>query len=131
MSKLPGHAIARWFVKGSHDIEMTTNTKSRRRTRAGANVFLDLGFPPREAKRLLAHADAQIDESIRLKQQLMDEIAEWMKEANVTQAVAAEVLRVTRPRVSDVVNHKVEKFTIDALVSMLARIGKQVRLAVQ
>ena len=28
-------------------------------------------------------------------------------------------IHVTRPRVSDVVNHKVEKFTIDALVSML------------
>ena len=54
-----------------------------------------------------------------------------MKQASVTQAVAAEVLHVTRPRVSDVVNHKVEKFTIDALVSMLGRIGKQVRLAVQ
>jgi len=115
----------------TRSIEMTIDTKSYHRTRAGANVFLDLGFPPEEAKRLLAHADAQIDESIRLKQQLMDEIAEWMKEASVTQAVAAEVLRVTRPRVSDVVNHKVEKFTIDALVSMLARIGKQVRLAVQ
>jgi predicted XRE-type DNA-binding protein len=110
---------------------MSIDTKSRHRTRAGGNVFLDLGFPPEEAKRLLAHADAQIDESIRLKQQLMDEIAEWIEEASVTQAVAAEVLRVTRPRVSDVVNHKVEKFTIDALVSMLARIGKQVRLAVQ
>jgi predicted XRE-type DNA-binding protein len=33
--------------------------------------------------------------------------------------------------VSDLVNHRVEKFTIDALVSMLGRIGKQVRLAVQ
>ena len=110
---------------------MSIDTKSRHRTRAGGNVFQELGFPPEEAKRLLAHADAQIDASIRLKQQLMDEIAEWMKEASVTQAVAAEVLRVTRPRVSDVVNHKVQKFTIDALVSMLARIGKQVRLAVQ
>ena len=38
------------------------------------------------------------------------------------------MLHVTRPRVSDVVNRKVEKFTIDALVGMLARIGKQVRL---
>jgi predicted XRE-type DNA-binding protein len=53
-----------------------------------------------------------------------------MSEARVTQAVAAEVLHVTRPRVSDMVNHKVDKFTIDALVGMLARIGKQVRLAV-
>ena len=93
-------------------------------------MFLDLGFSPQEAKRLLAQADAQIDESIRLKRQLMDEIAGWMSEARVTQAVAAEVLHVTRPRVSDMVNHKVDKFTIDALVGMLARIGKQVRLAV-
>jgi predicted XRE-type DNA-binding protein len=37
----------------------------------------------------------------------------------------------THPRVADVVNHKVEKFTTDALVSILARIGKQVRLAVR
>jgi hypothetical protein len=36
-------------------------------------VFLDLGFAPKEAKRLLAHADAQMDESIRLKQQPMDD----------------------------------------------------------
>lgn len=108
---------------------MRTDTKSRHRTKVGGNVFLDLGSSPKEAKRLLAKTDAQIDESIRLKQQLMD--AQWMKETSVTQAAAAEVLRVTRPRVSDMVNHKVEKFTIDALVSMLGRIGKQVRLAVQ
>ena len=94
-------------------------------------MFLDLGFAPKGAKRLLAHADAQIDESIRLKQQLMDEIADWMREANVTQSAAAEVLHVTRPRISDVVNHKVEKFTIDALVGMLTRIGTHVRLAIQ
>jgi len=109
---------------------MKIDTKSRHRTKPGGNVFLDLGFSPQEAKRLLAQADAQIDESIRLKRQLMDEIAGWMSEARVTQAVAAEVLHVTRPRVSDMVNHKVDKFTIDALVGMLARIGKQVRLAV-
>ena len=79
---------------------------------------------------MLAYTDAQIDEAVRLKQELMDEIAEWM-EASVTQAVAAEVLPITRPRVSDVVNHKVEKFTIDALVGMLTRMGKHARLAIQ
>ena len=109
---------------------MKVDTKMRYRTNVGGNVFVDLGFAPKEAKRLLAHADVRIDESIRLKRQLMAEIAEWMKETSVTQAAAAEVLHVTRPRVSDVVNRKVEKFTIDALVDMLSRIGKQVRLAV-
>ena len=110
---------------------MTIDTTTRHRTKVGDNVFLDLGFSPREAKRLLAQADTHIDESIRLKEQLMDEIARWIRETSVTQAAAAEVLHVTRPRVSDVVNHKVDKFTIDALVGMLARIGKQVHLAVQ
>ena len=46
---------------------MKVDTKSRHRTKGGGNVFLDLGFPPKEAKRLLAYADAQIDEAVRLK----------------------------------------------------------------
>ena len=108
------------------DVDVTT----RHVTKAGDNVFRDLGFAPKEAQRLLANADIQIDESIRLKRQLMNEIAEWIKQASVTQAVAAEVLHVTRPRVSDVVNYKIEKFTIDALVDMVSRIGKRVRLAI-
>ncbi len=49
---------------------MPIDTKSRHRTRVGGNVFLDLGFSRREAKRLLKQADAQIDEPNRLKQQL-------------------------------------------------------------
>ena len=95
---------------------MSIETKSRHRTKAGGNVFLDLGFPPKEAKRLLAHADAQIDESIRLKQQLMDEIASTSRDPSSS---------IRRGE------SQVEKFTIDALVSMLGRIGKQVRLVVQ
>jgi predicted XRE-type DNA-binding protein len=125
-------SLARLLLKAVKNIDhfFKLGHVQRPRTKASGNVFLDLGFAPKEVKRLLAHADAQIDESVRLKQQLMDEIAEWMKEASVTQAAAAEVLHVTRPRVSDLVNHNVEKFTIDALVSMLTRIGKRVQLAV-
>lgn len=49
---------------------------------------------------------------------------------HLKQSQAAEILMVSRPRVSDVVNIKVGKFTIDALVDMLSRIGKPVRLVV-
>ncbi len=107
------------------------DTQSRHRTEASGNVFSDLGFPGEEAERLLRETDAQIAESIRIKRQLMDEIASWIEAESVTQSAAARVLQVTRPRVSDVVNHKVQKFTIDALVVMLSRIGKQVQLAVR
>jgi len=37
---------------GKERIEMKVDTKSRHRTKAGGNVFLDLGVPPAEAKRL-------------------------------------------------------------------------------
>jgi predicted XRE-type DNA-binding protein len=109
---------------------VATDAKLRHVTREGDNIFLDLGFPAKEAKRLLRQADGRIDESIRLKKELMDEIARWMKDQKITQTAAARALRTSRPRVSDVVNHKVEKFSIDSLVTMLACIGKEVRLEV-
>jgi predicted XRE-type DNA-binding protein len=38
---------------------------------------------------------------------------------------------VSRPRVSDVVNKKMAEFTIDALVEMLSRVGKPVKIAIR
>ena len=49
---------------------------------------------------------------------------------HLKQSEAAEIPMVSRPRVSDVVNKKTAKFTIDTLVEMLSRVGKPVRLAV-
>ena len=60
----------------------------------------------------------------------MDELSAWIEAHQLKQADAAEILMVSRPRVSDVVNRKAAKFTIDALVEMLGRIGKSVRMAV-
>jgi len=63
-------------------------------------------------------------------QQLMDELSTWIAEHHLKQAEAAEILMVSRPRVSDVVNKKTAKFTIDTLVEMLSRVGKPVKLAI-
>lgn len=106
------------------------DTKVRHITKPGANLFLELGFDPAEAERLQADSQQRINETVALKVALMSELAKWIKENHLKQEQAAEILRVSRPRVSDVVNKKVAKFTIDALVDMLARIGKHVRLAV-
>lgn len=61
----------------------------------------------------------------------MAELAQWIKAKELKQAEAAQILGVTRPRVSDVINKKAMKFTIDALVDMLARTGKHVHLSIQ
>ena len=109
---------------------MTIDTEIRHVTKAGANLFLELGFPAAEARKLHAASRKQINDTRALKQQLMTELANWIAEHQLKQADAAQILMVSRPRVSDVVNLKTAKFTIDTLVEMLSRVGKPVRLAV-
>jgi predicted XRE-type DNA-binding protein len=58
-------------------------------------------------------------------------LTEWIEARDLKQVEAAEILGVTRPRISDVVNKKTVRFTIDALVDMLARAGKTVHLSVR
>lgn len=53
---------------------MKIDTEIRRVTKPGANIFLELGFPPAEAKRLHAASRKQINDTRRLKQQLMEEL---------------------------------------------------------
>jgi predicted XRE-type DNA-binding protein len=110
---------------------MSIETKSMHITPVGGNIFADLGFEPKEAARLLAETDQAISEKLAIKESLMAELAGWIEAKQLKQAEAAEILGVTRPRVSDVINKKTIKFTIDALVDMLARTGKHMRLSVQ
>ena len=57
----------------------------------------------------------------------MTELANWIEEHQLKQANAAQILLVSRPRVSDL---ETCNFTIDTLVEMLSRIGKPIKLAV-
>ena len=109
---------------------MMINTKIQHVTKPGANLFLELGFEPAEAARFQAESQQRINDTKVLKEQLMEELSRWIVENHLKQAEASEILKVSRPRVSDVVNKKISKFTIDALVDMLSRVGKPVRLAI-
>ena len=109
---------------------MKIDTEIRHVTKPGTNLFLELGFPVEEAKRLHAASQKQINDTRLLKEQLMAALAAWIEEHHLKQAEVAEILMVSRPRVSDVVNKKTTKFTIDALVAMLNKVGKPVKLAI-
>ena len=110
---------------------MSTQAHSAHVTPAGGNVFADLGFSADEAATLQRESHRIISAKLAIKASLMAELAEWIQAESLKQSEAAEILGVTRPRVSDVVNGKSVKFTIDALVDMLARTGKQVQLLVR
>ena len=110
---------------------MKRNSKLGHITPAGANIFAELGFEPKEAAKLLEDSNKIISEKLSIKESLMTELAVWIEEKDLKQVDAAQILGVTRPRVSDVINKKSIKFTIDALVDMLARTGKHVQFSVQ
>lgn len=96
----------------------TIDTTITHITLADGNVFADLGFAPDEAVKL------------KIKAYLMLQLDKWIQEEDLKQEDAARVLQVSRPRVSDMVRGKADKFTIDALVDMLERAGKQVTVQV-
>lgn len=114
-------------MKTSHQDD---DLKSSRVTPADGNVFADLGFSEHEANHLLADADARIAKAEKLKEEAATAIAQWIRTENLTQAAAAQVLKVSRPRVSDLVNFKLGRFSLDTLVGMLFRTGKDVALVV-
>jgi len=87
--------------------------------RGSGNVFADLGFSPDEAHNLLLRSD------------LMTKIEQFVKRSNRTQVQAARALGVTQPRLNDLLKGKIEKFSLDALVNMLAHAGMRVELRVK
>ena len=101
----------------------TVDNKVRHVTSPDVNIFAELGFAEAEAKSLKHDAECE-------KQQLMQEISGWIHENHLKQAEAAVKLNISRPRVSDVVNQKTNKFTLDALVMMLVKLGKPVTVQI-
>lgn len=96
------------------------DSKTTHITPANGNMFLGLGFSPDEAAHLKAHSEALI----AAKYKTADVISQWIRENGLKQEDAAKILGVSRPRVSDAMNGKMEKFTLDALFAMIVRIGK-------
>ena len=85
-------------------------------TPSSGNVFRDLGFSREEAEHLLIRSD------------LMIAVQKALERRAVKQAEAAKILDVTQPRVSDLLRGRIDLFSTDALIDMLARLGIRVRL---
>ena len=93
--------------------------KQLRVTASTGNVFRDLGFRGDEAEHLLIRAD------------LMIEVQKLIAARRLKQREAAEILGVSQPRVSDLLSGRIDLFSTDALIDVLARLGARVRLTVK
>lgn len=109
---------------------MATDNDLRPHERVPVPLYQELGLSPIEAKRRHVASCRRTNDTKALKEQLMGEISGWIRQHHLKQAEAAGILKVSRPRVSDVVNKKVSKFTMDALIEMLSLVGKPVTLLV-
>ena len=86
-------------------------------TRSSGNVFRDLGFGPEEAQHLLVRSE------------LMLKIEKVLKDRGLTQGAAATIMGVSQPRVSDLLRGKIDLFSTDSLIDMLAKVGVSERVA--
>jgi predicted XRE-type DNA-binding protein len=64
--------------------------------------------------------------NMKLRSALMIAIAHKVQATSVTQADLAQRLRLTQPRVSDLLRGKISLFSLDALVGIADRLGIQV-----
>jgi predicted XRE-type DNA-binding protein len=83
---------------------------------SSGNVFTDLGFEPGEAAIL------------QMRAKLMNDLREHIQASRMTQTEAAQRLGVGQSRVSDLMRGKWEKFSLEMLITLEARMGRQVIL---
>jgi predicted XRE-type DNA-binding protein len=87
-------------------------------TQASDNIFEDLGFEKAEAANLKIRAD------------LMLTLKKYIQSQGWTQKQAAKFFGETQPRISNLMNGDIDRFSIDKLIEMLARAGMEVKIEI-
>jgi predicted XRE-type DNA-binding protein len=85
-------------------------------TKSSGNVFIDLGFDTGEAVVL------------QMRAKLMNDLRDFIRASGMSQTEAAKRLGITQSRVSDLTRGKWDKFSLEMLVSLEARLGRKVTL---
>ena len=88
----------------------------KKTTKSSGNVFIDLGFDQAEAAVL------------QMRAKLMGDLRLYIEKRKLTQAQAAKQLGIAQSRVSDLVRGKWDKFSLEMLITLEARIGRKVRV---
>ena len=61
----------------------------------------------------------------------MIELRNRLGALELTQSEAAQLLRVTQPRISDLMRGKIGRFSVDTLIAMLGRAGMKLSITVR
>ena len=85
-------------------------------TKSSGNVFVDLGFDPAEAAVL------------QMRSNLMSDLRLYIEKQKLSQSEAAKRLGIAQSRVSDLVRGKWDKFSLEMLITLEARLGRTIRV---
>ena len=93
-------------------------------------------FPPMNPETFASVWDAVADTpqeaaNLRARSDLMQKIAEIVKQSGWTQAQAAQHCGVTQPRINDLLRGRVSRFSLDALVNVATALGRRVRVEIE
>jgi len=69
--------------------------------------------------------------SMKARARLMMAIRKAVDDWSTTQAIAAKRLRLTQPRMNDLLRGRINKFSLDALLDIATRAGLTVRVDVR
>ena len=89
------------------------------KTKTFANVWDALSDSPEEAATMKIRSDVMIA--------IHDTIRGW----DTTQAQAASRLGVTQPRLNDLLQGKINKFSLDTLLTLAGRAGLKVKINIK
>lgn len=87
--------------------------------KGSGNVFKDIGFSDKEAANLQARSN------------LMSALKREIEKLKLTQARVAKMLGVKPPRISELMNGRIDKFSLDLLLLYFSRLGKTVEFHIK
>ena len=79
---------------------------------SSGNVFIDLGYSPEDAA------------VFQIRAELMVKLRTFIETRKLTQANAAKMLCISQSRVSDLIRGKWERFSLEMLVTLATRVGR-------
>jgi predicted XRE-type DNA-binding protein len=90
---------------------------SERVIRGSGNVFADLGYPDAEERQT--------------KLRLAFALNRLIEERRLTQAASAELLGVNQPKVSALLNYKLDGFSVERLMTFLTALDRDVQIVIK
>jgi len=76
-------------------------------------------------------ASPEIAAAMTMRSEVMIAVADKVRDWNITQARAARRLGITQPRLNDLLHGKINKFSLDTLLSLARRAGLKVSIDIR